>query len=89
MGGGGAYPGAEAGVALWAAQLSCDASPVSAGRMDLDGTIDGEETRMERYEGCSAQRSVELWTIEGAGHIPSITSRGLPTIWSWLSAHVR
>jgi len=68
----GAYPGAEELVARWAERDGCDATPVDDGAMDLDNTLSGDETKVKTYQNCENQTSVELWTIEGAGHIPAI-----------------
>lgn len=65
------YPGAVATVASWAEYNGCASELLETGeRLDLDQGIAGAETRTERFESCTSGGEVELWTIEGAGHVP-------------------
>ena len=83
--GGPAYPGTAESTALWAAYNGCSDTGTPAGSFDLDGGLAGEETQITVYEGCPGALRTELWSIQGAGHVPSITSKGLPSIWAWLA----
>jgi polyhydroxybutyrate depolymerase len=87
--GNGPYPGAKATVAQWAKYNGCDATPdTSAPPLDMDDSIPGPETTVTEYVGgCHANGDVELWTIQGAGHIPSFSANFDPSMLAWLLAH--
>jgi polyhydroxybutyrate depolymerase len=75
----GPYPGAVEGVGLWAAYDGCDATLVTMPQsIDLDAGLassDGpDETTIAASTGCSPGGHVELWTIEGAGHVPDLAA---------------
>lgn len=76
-------------VQTWAAYDHCGAKRDLGPALDLDGTIAGSETRTEVATGCPAGVAVELWTVEGGGHIPSLTSAFEPAVWQWLIDHRR
>lgn len=83
----GPYPGAEETVATWAEKNGCTGTLSPSGQaLDLESGIAGEETSVARYSGCGAV-DVELWTINGGGHIPALNERWAPAIWDFLSAH--
>jgi polyhydroxybutyrate depolymerase len=90
---GGAYPGAATSVATWAEYDGCDAESVTtAGTLDLDSSLPGEETVVTRVDGCPNGVGVELWTLQGGSHNPDIRfpdgSRPLSEgIIEWLFAH--
>jgi polyhydroxybutyrate depolymerase len=83
--GGGKYGSAAETVEPWAKKNACQGALAKGPRLDLDTKVAGEETRTERYENCS--RDVELWTLEGGGHVPSFYPTIGETFWTWLSAH--
>ena len=57
---------------------------------DIDGAIAGSETHITRYAaGCHAGTEVDLWTIQGEGHIPGFNSSFGPMIFDFLLAHGR
>jgi hypothetical protein len=79
-------------VAAWAAADGCDAELVgTARRIDADRTIDGPDGPSEATvavpTGCDPGGFVELWTIEGAGHIPDLPASFLGTLVEFLLAH--
>src|SRR5690606_4959263 len=78
------YPGAEASVAFWASLSGCDAAAPEAPLDLVDGLAD-EETEVSRYTGCTGG-SAEIWTIQGAGHIPSFNADATPAILDFLLA---
>ena len=64
----------------------CAGPPMFVGRDDLVSNalfrpraIAGPETDIERASGCAGGSDVELWKIEGAGHIPLWNERRWPT----------
>jgi len=82
------YPGAAASLDAWAEYDGCGAGrSQDPGRLDLDRNLAGEETRVERQDGCPDGIGLELWTIEGGGHIPAVQSAFPGLVWGWLSAH--
>ncbi len=82
------YPGAEEIATRWAAHDGCSATRTSTGvRLDLDTSIDGDETRVERHDGCPGTAGVELWTMEGVEHIPTFASDVSVYLWEFLAAH--
>ncbi|GAC1352658.1 MAG: hypothetical protein NVS3B20_12750 [Polyangiales bacterium] len=85
--GGPVYPGARETVADWATKDGCGPTlNATTERLHLDSSQLGMETRVERYAGCKGG-AVELWTIEGGGHIPSLVPSWADTIYAFLSAH--
>jgi len=85
----GAYPSAPDAVARWAGRAGCDATSASGDALDLETSLAGAETTVERYTAGCGDAEAELWTIEGGGHIPSITDAFAPSLFDWLLAHRR
>jgi polyhydroxybutyrate depolymerase len=84
----GAYPGAVATVGDWAAKDGCNGSLAATGRkLDLDRTIAGDETVEEAYSGCPPGAAVDLWTIEGGGHVPAFNENWAGSIWAYMATH--
>ena len=81
------YPSAAQSVAFWAEQNGCGAALTDGGRLDIEGGLAGEETRIERHACTSG--AAELWTIEGGGHVPSFGPGWSPALLDFLSAHPR
>ncbi len=69
-------PGAADLVLRWAERAGCDTDAVvELDPIDLDGLVSGAETTVQRIrEGCVDGITVELWTMEGVGHVPRLTS---------------
>jgi len=84
----GAYPGAVETVGDWAGKDGCNGSLAATGRkLDLDRTVAGDETVEEATTGCPAGTAVELWTIEGGGHVPAFNENWAPSIWAFMATH--
>lgn len=79
-------PGAETMVARWEDRDGCTGASESLGTLDLDDNVAGEETVITRTSSCDEAATVELWTLEGSGHIPALTDDWMPELWGWLSA---
>ncbi|MDG1482351.1 MAG: alpha/beta hydrolase-fold protein [Myxococcota bacterium] len=79
----GKYPGARETAARWAARAGC-APPVAAAELSLV-LRPGAETLREVWQ-CSPPHRVELWTIEGAGHIPLVSGDYAREVVGWLLA---
>ena len=79
------YPGAEATLSTWADYNGCAATRTADGTLDLDSNVAGAETAVERHDACPTGVAVELWTIEGGGHVPALDSNFAGLMWSWYS----
>lgn len=66
------YPGALQTAGSWASYNGCDPVAPDAGEaFDLDRSIPGTETTISIYnQNCNAGVSVEMWTMQGSGHMP-------------------
>ena len=76
--GAGPYPGAEATAATWATYDGCGAKPSAIdAKIDVDADLangaDPAETSVQAWSGCAANAAVQLWTIPGGTHVPSLT----------------
>ncbi len=82
----GGYPGATELTERWAQRAGCDVEAVeSLPNVDLEVTIDGAETSVQRFsEGCADGVTVELWTIEGADHFPALDDDWPDDLLGWL-----
>ena len=84
------FPSAQQSVLDWVALDGCDATPdTSLPPLDLETTLAGDETTKQRWAtGCKASTDVELWTIVGGGHIPSLNKAIFaPDVADFLFAH--
>lgn len=84
------YPSAQATVEGWSAKNRCASGPADSGeRLDLDTVVTGAETRIDRAGGCPSAPNigVELWTLEGGGHVPTFTSDIASRMFDFLQAH--
>lgn len=82
------YPPAATSIADWVANDGCDGAPdTSAAPLDLDSTLAGAETTVDKYKGCKQSSAVEHWKIVGGAHVPTFTSAFAPAAASWLLAH--
>ncbi len=79
------YPGAMTSVADWAAFDGCTKAGEGA---HLDRTLAGAETSVTHFEtGCRDGSAVELWTVRGAGHVPTFSSAIADRVLDFLLAH--
>jgi len=83
---GAAYPSAEDTVRGWAERNGCAGGLVDGPSKDLDTSLDGAETRARAMTGCPAGGSVDLWTMQGGVHIPSLGASWAAEVWAYLSA---
>ena len=67
-----AVPGAWESARRWAERAGCDINAAeSLPRIDTEINLPGDDTTIKRMiEGCAEGVKVELWTIEGGGHVP-------------------
>jgi polyhydroxybutyrate depolymerase len=76
-------------VQKWAGYDQCATTRAAGPALDLDTALAGTETRTEASTACPPGAAADLWTIDGAGHIPVITDRAEPVLWKWLTDHRR
>lgn len=83
------YPSAKTTVTSWATLNGCSATAdTSAAPLDLDTKVAGSETKVTRYAtGCKPGGHAELWTMEGAPHIPSLSADFSTRVIDFLYAH--
>ena len=80
-----AYPGAIESAERWAVHNGCDLDRTSGPELDLDKSVRGNETTVIQYTtGCNKGGSSEVWTINGGGHTPDISSNFSRRIVEWL-----
>ncbi len=76
---------AEETARRWAELDGCDPTPDEPTALDLESTLEGAETTVIRYaEGCRDGSQVELWAIDGGGHVPTWTDAATPAILDFL-----
>ena len=56
---------------------------------DLLAGRDGDETTAQRWPGCPSGVDVELWSMQGAGHIPRYRDEAPELVLDFLLAHQR
>ncbi|MFK7920253.1 MAG: PHB depolymerase family esterase [Ilumatobacter sp.] len=82
------YPSAAETVGYWSDYNGCDATPTStADVLDLDSGIDGAESDIDAFAGCSQGTEVNLWTIDGGRHVPPVTEEFSAGVIDFLLAH--
>jgi polyhydroxybutyrate depolymerase len=81
--------GAEASVAQWAQKNGCATTRTAGPDLDLEQNLAGAETHTSIADGCPATGKVELWTIEGATHVPVFLPTFSQTWFDWFGAHAR
>jgi polyhydroxybutyrate depolymerase len=85
------FPAAEVTVGAWARLNGCGAVPFTAVSPDLDlePTLPGDETKRTSASGCPPGGAVELWTMRGASHGPTLSDDFASRLVAWLLAHSR
>ena len=84
--GGGPYPSVPTTVGDWVTLDSCSTTPNTSA--PDPGIVAGMQTSVSDYaSGCRNHTDVELWTMHGAGHIPSITQSFGTQVFKFLLDH--
>ncbi len=69
----------------WAVRAGCNADAIEPlDNIDLDVGISGAETTRQRIRQGCGEHTIELWTIQGAGHAPSFRADIGATLIRWL-----
>ncbi|MDB4936526.1 MAG: hypothetical protein JWP87_3498, partial [Labilithrix sp.] len=80
-------PSAHDTVAHWANYNGCTGSIQVAGApLDLESSVPGAETKVEKYAGC-VRGDVELWTAVDGPHAPLFTASFVPALFDYFIAH--
>ena len=89
--GGVPYPGAVESVEQWAGFGGCLATGTPLPTLlDYVVSLPGAETRVTLYNtGCELGGAAELWTLQGAPHVPDFNSAFTADLVDWLLAHPR
>jgi polyhydroxybutyrate depolymerase len=90
----GPYPGAVTTAETWAANDGCGPTPsVLPEPLDLDAGLEvaskEAETTVSEWSGCDAGSTVQLWTIEGGGHVPALTPAFADAVIRFVAEHPR
>jgi polyhydroxybutyrate depolymerase len=80
----GSYPGAHETGLRFAARNGCGGTWAPSGRADFIGDATAE-TAQEVITGCTP--AVELWSMDGVGHLPLFDARWTQATFDWLEAH--
>lgn len=86
------YPSATTTVADWAKIDGCEPTPDASGApLDLDSVLMGadlsaNETTVSKYVDCKAGASVALYTMQGGGHIPTLSKTFTSSVVDFLLA---
>ena len=81
-----AFPSAPTTVADWAKIDGCGAADTSGAPLDLDSSLPGNETTITAYPGCKGGTSVQLWSVQGGAHFPTLGKAFVPTLFDFLYA---
>lgn len=81
--------GAEGSVVQWASHNGCGTARTAGTTLDLDSSVVGAETTPSVTTGCPAEGAVELWRMEGSGHIPILANGFGTTLFAWFQSHQR
>jgi len=84
----GIYPGAVATASDFALRNGCRDQRVEGPRLNLESE-EGDETVPEVWQGCPPGGSVELWRMEGAGHLVRLKDGWFDVVFDWLDANHR
>jgi polyhydroxybutyrate depolymerase len=84
-----AYSGAAPSVTQWAGLDGCSGARTRGADLDLEAGLAGAETKTEVTGGCPSGAAVDLWTLEGGGHIPTFGAAFPEAAWQWLTEHRR
>jgi polyhydroxybutyrate depolymerase len=81
-------PTAHETIGVWARNDRCTGPLAPNGKtLDLVTDVDGPETHEDAYSGCPAGIGVELWTMDGAPHHPSVKTSWARHLYTFLEAH--
>jgi polyhydroxybutyrate depolymerase len=66
----------------WGTRNGCKGKLVGAGTLDIEDKLEGAETTVTRFSGCT--RPVELWTVRGGSHFVAMGHRAQEALLTFL-----
>ena len=82
------FPGALQTVQTWAEKNKCNANQLtSTTSLSLVSQKLLPDTKIITFESCALGSAVELWSIDGAGHVPIWNSNFMPAVLNWVLGH--
>ena len=82
------YPGAEETISDWAKYNKCAPAKNTFGiKRDIDSSLAGSETVTSSYKNCAKGVGVELWSVVGGAHVPTLSKDFSALLIDWLYAH--
>jgi polyhydroxybutyrate depolymerase len=81
--------GAEGSVMQWGTHNGCGTTRTDGDLLDLENSVPGAETHPHTTNGCPENGAVDLWEMQGAGHIPIFSPTFTPTLVQWFADHRR
>jgi len=82
------YSVAQPSVDQWASHDGCASTHTAGPDLDIDSDL-GNETHTESIDGCPGDAPIELWTLQGAGHVPGLNPDFSSRILAYMAAHTR
>lgn len=64
------FPAAPDVAQWWAEFNECNEQPLDGPTIEVTHAVDGDETDVQWWDGCAEGGDVELWTMNGADHVP-------------------
>ena len=84
------FSGAQPSLDQWTTHNGCTTTRTPAGgAFDLDSAVAGTETQASSSGGCPASGAVDLWTMTGSGHIPTLNATFDAALVQWFADHRR
>lgn len=81
--------GAEGSVTQWSGKNGCGAARTDGATIDIDNAVPGAETQSSKVNDCPANGEIELWRMDGSGHIPVFGPAFAPALMQWFTEHRR
>lgn len=81
--------GVEPTLTQWTGHNGCATTRTAGPALDLDSSVVGAETKPFMVDGCPAGGAIDLWKMEGSGHLPLFGTRLVGPLMQWFSDHPR
>lgn len=79
------FPSVDTTLEMWRRHNGCREQAATAPPIDLEQELVGPETTVTAYTaGCRDATRVELWAIEGGGHVPALAETFAPAVVDFL-----
>ena len=81
--------GVEPTLTQWIGHNACGTTRAPGLALDLDSAVAGAETKTFSVDGCPPGGAVDLWKMEGSGHLPVFGSSLVGPLMQWFRDHPR